>query len=407
MLVSQPLREQFLTFDLHQLPDGFYDDPFSTYRRLREESPVYRCPDGSFFLTRYDDCAQVYRDPRFSSDKRRMFKPNFGDGPLYSHHTTSLVFNDPPYHTRVRGLLVDALKPSAIRAMRPVLEDLVDGLLKRASASDGEVDLIEAFAGPIPLEVIGNLLTVPREERESLRGWSLSILGALEVGLSDELRRQGEQAVEDFIEYLLDLIARRRQSGSQGDTDMLTPLIESHDAGDMTEEELIHNLIFILNAGHETTTNLIANGVYELATRPDVVEGFVRDTTVTKTTVEEVLRYQSPNQLGNREATTDVQIGGVDIPKGAQIHLCVGAANRDPERFDHPDEFNIRRHPNPHLAFATGVHSCVGMSLARLEGQIALRVLFDRCQEIQVVREPQWQRRARFRGFQSLPVRLK
>ena len=147
---------------------------------------------------------------------------------------------------------MEALKPSAIRAMTPVLESLVDDLMDAALERGGEIDLIEAYAGAIPLEVIGNLLTVPREERGPLRSWSLSILGALEVSLSEEARRVGEQAVEDFSDFLRGLIKRRRGSGSQGETDMLTPLIASHDAGELSEEELLQNLIFILNAGHET-----------------------------------------------------------------------------------------------------------------------------------------------------------
>ena len=158
--------------------------------------------------------------------------------------------------------------------------------------------------------------------------------------------------------------------------------------------------------GTKRTTNLIANGVYELVSRPDVLRLFLKDDGVTKTTVEEILRFQSPNQLGNREALEAVEIGDVRVPERGQIHLCIGAANRDPARFHRPEEFDIRRHPNPHLAFATGIHSCVGMSLARLEGQIALRALLEKYPNIQIVGEPKRQHRARFRGFVSLPVRL-
>ena len=394
-------------FDLRHLPEGFYEDPFPWYHALREQDPVHRCPDGSFLLTRYADCARVYRDPRFISDKRRMFKPAFGNGSLYLHHTTSLVFNDPPYHTRVRQLLVDALKPSAVRAMVPVLEALVGQLLDEASRrGDVELDLIECYAGAIPLEVIGNLLTVPRDERGPLRDWSLKILGALEVDLSPEGRRAGERAVDDFSDYLRTLVDRRRQSGQVAETDMLTPLIVSHDAGELSEQELLQNCIFLLNAGHETTTNLIANGVYELLAHPEELGRLRRSPELLKTAVEETLRYQSPNQLGNREARESVELGGVEVPAGAQIHLGIGAVNRDPARFPDPDRFDIGRHPNPHLAFATGIHSCVGMTLARLEGQIAIGTLLGRCPNLTLAGKPRRQHRARFRGFVELPVRL-
>lgn len=402
-----PSGDAVRSFDLRALPAGFYDDPFPWYHALREQRPVHRCPDGSWLLTRYADCAAVYRDPRFSSDKQRMFRPAFGSGPLYRHHTTSLVFNDPPYHTRVRELLADALKPSAVRAMRPVLEALVSRLLDEAEPDDeGRVDLIGQYAAAIPLEVIGNFLTVPHEERGPLRDWSLKILGALEVDLSPETKAAGEAAVEDFSDYLRSLIARRRREGRGDATDILSALIGSHDRGDLTEDELLQNCIFLLNAGHETTTNLIGNGVHVLLENPDELRLLRESPELIRPAVEEMLRYQSPNQLGNREALETTEIGGAELPAGAQITLCIGAANRDPERFPEPDRFDVRRQPNPHLAFATGIHSCLGMSLARLEGQIAIATLLRRYPGLTLAGEPVRQRRARFRALSSLPVRL-
>ena len=394
-------------FDLRRLPAGFYDDPFPWYRALRRFDPMHRCPDGSLLLTRYADCAAVYRDPRFLSDKRRLFKPLFGDGALYQHHTTSLVFNDPPYHTRVRQLLADALKPRTVRAMQPVLEELVARLLEHAAASaTGTVDLLEQYAAQIPLEVIGNLLTVPRDERGPLRGWSLSILGALEADLSAQAREAGNRAVEEFCTYLRDLIRRRRQSGQGDDTDILSVLIASHDRGELSEPELLHNCIFLLNAGHETTTNLIGNGVDELLRHPAQLDSLRRNPDSIKSAVEEILRFQSPNQIGNREVGESLEFNGMKLERGMQIVLCIGAANRDPERYENPEAFDITRHPNPHLAFVTGPHSCIGMTLARLEGQIALKALFDRFPAIKLVGTAPRQHRGRFRGFSRLPVRL-
>ncbi len=403
----EPTSSDIRDFDWHDLPDGFYEDPFPWYRALREHDPVHQCPGGSYTLTRYADCAAVYRDSRCSSDKRRMFRPNFGDGPLYDHHTTSLVFNDPPYHTRVRRLLADALRPAAIKAMLQPLEAMVQRLLDDArTKSRDTVDLIEQFAMAIPVEVIGNFLTVPRDERGPLRGWSLKILGALEVDLSDEQRAAGEQAVEEFCEYLLDLVKRRRKEGQGDATDILSTLIRSHDQGELSESELLHNCIFLLNAGHETTTNLIGNGVAELLRHPDQLAALKKSPELIRPAIEEILRFQSPNQLGNREVAENIEVGGVNLPARSMITLCIGAANRDPERFEDPECFDIDRQPNPHLAFATGIHSCIGMTLARLEGQVAISGLLKRYPDLELAGVAKHQKRSRFRGFASLPVHL-
>jgi cytochrome P450 len=403
----EPSASNIGQFDWRNLPDGFHEDPFPWYRALRELDPVHICPDGTVTLTRYADCTAVYRDARCSADKRRMFKPNFGDGPLFTHHTTSLVFNDPPYHTRVRKLLADALRPAAIRAMRQPLEALVQDLLDEASAdADAVVDLIEQFAMAIPIEVIGNLLTVPRNEREPLRGWSLKILGALEVDISAEQKSAGDKAVEEFCEYLLDLVDRRRVEGQGDETDILSTLIRSLDAGELSQDELLHNCIFLLNAGHETTTNLIGNGAAELLGNPQQMALLRESPELIRSAIEEILRFQSPNQLGNRELVENMEIGGVSLPAGTVITICIGAANRDPERFANPERFDIERHPNPHVAFATGIHSCLGMSLARLEGQIAIAGLLRRYPEIELAGKANHQKRSRFRGYKSLPVRL-
>lgn len=403
----EPTESDIRKFDWRDLPEHFHQDPFPWYRALRRYDPVHRCPDGSYTLTRYADCTAVYRDARCSSDKTRMFKPNFGDGALFGHHTTSLVFNDPPYHTRVRNLLVDALRPAAIKAMREPLEEMVRSLLERAETQPGDtIDLIEQFAMLIPVNVIGNFLTVPEDERGPLRNWSLKILGALEVDINEEQRAAGENAVADFCDYLRDLVVRRRKGGQGDATDILSALIRSHDSGELSESELLHNCIFLLNAGHETTTNLIGNGVAELLRHPEQLALLKQSPELIKSAVEEILRYQSPNQLGNRELTEGVEVGGNRLPAGSMITLCIGAANRDPERFDDAERFDIQRRPNPHLAFATGIHSCIGMTLARLEGQVAISGLLRRYPDIELAAPAAHQKRSRFRGYVSLPVRL-
>src|ERR1700730_13168299 len=262
--------ERARTFDLRKLDAAFYADPYPLYGALRATEPVKRMPDGSLFLTRYRDVQAVYRDPKtFSSDKTVEFGPKYGaHTALFAHHTTSLVFNDPPRHTRVRKLIAGALTARAIAAMEPGLVQLIDGLLDQA-ATRGEIDLIDDFASAIPVEVIGNLLDVPHDERAPLRDWSLAILGALEPVVSTEVAARGNKAVTDFLAYLATLVARRRQKPGNPERDVLTRLIQGEDNGErLTAKELLHNCIFLLNAGHETTTNLIGNGLVALSEHP-------------------------------------------------------------------------------------------------------------------------------------------
>ena len=400
------------TFELASLPQGFHDDPFPVYRALQEHAPVKRMADGSYFLTRYDDLIAIYKDTRtFSSDKKLEFRPKYGDSLLYEHHTTSLVFSDPPLHTRVRKLISGALTPRAIASMEDGLIRLVDSLLDRMEAKStvgAEVDLIEDFASAIPIEVIGNLLGVPVDERGPLRDWSLAILGALEPVLSPEAFETGNRAVAEFIDYLNGLIARRREQPGNPDTDVLTRLIQGEADGEkLSPKELLHNCIFLLNAGHETTTNLIGNGLVSLCEYPDQRARLLASPELIKTAVEEMLRFESSNQLGNRITTQPVEIGGISMPAQTRLTLCIGAANRDPSQFDAPETFDIARSPNRHLAFASGAHACAGMSLARLEGQIAIGRLLQRFPAYALAGKPVRGGRVRFRGFLRIPVTLK
>jgi hypothetical protein len=294
-------RELAAGFDIEKLTAEFYADPYPTYRALREHEPIKRMPNGSWFLTRYDDLVSAYKNTRaFSFDKKKEFAPKYGDSLLYEHHTTSLVFNDPPAHTRVRRLIMGALSPRAIAAMEPDLIALVDRLLD-ALAARGKVDLIDDFAAAIPIEVIGNLLDVPHQEREPLRDWSLAILGALEPVIGPEAFARGNNAVKDFLSYLEILVARRRAKPGNPERDVLTRLIQGEhndeDSGErLTEKELLHNCIFLLNAGHETTTNLIGNGLVALSGNPAQKRRLIEHPDMIKTAVEEILRYEPARQ---------------------------------------------------------------------------------------------------------------
>jgi cytochrome P450 len=362
-------------------------------------------PDGSWFLTRYRDVLAVYRDPLvWSSDKKREFGPKYGPTPLYEHHTTSLVFNDPPLHTRVRRAIVGALSQRHIAAMKPSLVSLVDRLLD-GFAAKGRIDLIDEYAGAIPVEIIGNLLGVPHAERGPLRGWSLAILGALEPVLTAERADAGNRAVVEFSAYLRGLIEGRRAHPGDPETDVLTRLIEGGgDDDSLTEKELVHQCIFLLNAGHETTTNLIGNALHALTQWPGERARLVADPLLIHSAVEEFLRFESSNQLGNRISTAPCTVGGVELPAHARVTLCIGAANRDPAQFADPDRLDISRAPNRHLAFGFGIHTCAGLNLARLEGRVAIGRFLARFPHYALAGAPTRGGRARFRGFLHLPA---
>ncbi len=395
-------------FDLRQLPARFYTDPYPDYAHLQAHTPILECADGSYLLTRYADLWQIYRDARhFSSDKTAQFAPRFGAGtPLYEHHTSSLVFNDPPLHTRVRKAIGNALSQQMVRVLQQDLTRLVDDLLARL-ADRQEVDLIADYAAAIPIEIIGNMLGVPPAERAPLRRWSLAILGALEVDLDDEGLQRGHACVSEFLDFLADFVPRRRARLRAHDDDILARLLRWMDAqGGLTPTELYHQCIFLLNAGHETTTNLIGNGVELLLRFSDARAALLAQPTLIDSAVEEILRFESPNQLGNRTTTQAVQVGDVRLPAGVHLTLCIGAANRDPAQFPHAQNFDITRSANAHLAFGAGIHTCAGLHVARLEGRIAILRLLQRYPGLALAAAPQRAARARFRGFSTLPVIL-
>jgi cytochrome P450 len=406
--MSADAKELAAGFDLEKLTAEFYADPYPTYRALRENDPVKRMPNGSYFLTRYEDLVTAYKNTKvFSSDKKREFLPKYGASPLYAHHTTSLVFNDPPAHTSVRRLIMGALSPRAIAEMEPFVVALVDRLLDAIAAKarvEGHVELIGDFASAIPVEVIGNLLDVPHDERGPLRDWSLAILGALEPVISPDAAARGNKAVTDFLAYLETLVARRRAKPGNPERCVLTRLIQGEANGErLTETELLHNCIFLLNAGHETTTNLIGNGLVALSQHPAEKRRLIEHPDLIKTAVEEILRYESSNQLGNRMTTERVALGDIVLEAGTPVTLCIGGANRDPSQFADPETFDIGRTPNRHLAFATGAHQCAGMALARLEGAIAMARFLKRFPNYALNGAPVRGGRVRFRGFLSVP----
>ncbi len=402
-----PLPQSVCDFDLNELDSAFLEDPYPSLKLLLENDPIHWNKDGTVYLTRYDDVKKVYQDRSMASDKSEAFSEKFGDGPLYTHHTTSLVFNDPPYHTTVRKLLASAFTPRKLAELEPLIGKTVDHLLDNLEGV-GDVDFVSAFAMRLPTEVISFMLGIPDEYRSKLRGFSLAILGALDPAISNERRESGNAAVTEFGALLNDLINHRRENPEgAGQGEVLEALIFGEFEGRrLTQEELIQNCIFLLNAGHETTTSLMANGVGMLLDAPDQFRLLVENPDLIPNAVEEILRYESPLQIGNRLATKDIELSTGTIPAGTYIHTSIAGANRDPTIFENPQQVDITRSPNPHIAFITGTHVCLGATLSRYEGRIAFGRLVKRFPNMQPAGAPERMPLARFRGYNRLPVRL-
>lgn len=363
-----------------------------------------RLPDGSVFLSRYADVAVCYRDPRMRSDKKAEFGAKFGVGsPLYRHHTTSLVFNDPPLHGRVRKLLAAAFTPRALAGLRPRIEAVVDRLLD-AHAGQGRMDLVEDFAFRLPVEVICDMLGVPAGERAPFRRYSLAILGALEPVAGPQRQADGNAAVAEFS-ACLDALIEQRRGRPADDRDVLGTLIHGEVDGErLSHDELVQNCIFLLNAGHETTTNLIGNTVDALLRFPGELQRLRARPELLAGCIEEGLRFESSNQLGNRRLAEDLLLGGERLAAGTYLHIGIGAANRDPAQFPEPDRFDVQHEPNRHLAFGAGVHMCLGAVLARMEGAIAIGRLVRRFAGLRRLGPCERGGRARFRGFNRYPI---
>ena len=394
-------------FDLNAISPLFIENPYPTLDMLRQESPVHENSDGSVYLTRYQDCLAVYRSRDMLSDKTEAFGEKFGQCPLLEHHTTSLIFNDPPYHTVVRKLISGAFTPRKLREMEALIETIVDDLLDTI-AEQNTIDMVADFGTILPTEIISFMLGIPKDFRQKLRGYSISILGALDPVVSNERMHAGNQAVSEFSEILNDLINYRREnpdSAQQGEV-LESLIFGEYEGRKLDQKELIQNCIFLLNAGHETTTSLVSNSVSLFLDHPEQHRKLLYDPTLIEGAVEECLRVESPLQIGNRHAATDFTFGDHKINKGTYIHTSIAGANRDPSVFADPHKFDIERKNNKHIAFITGIHVCLGATLARMEGRIALGKLLTRFPNMQRDGDAERLPLARFRGFTRLPVKL-
>jgi pimeloyl-[acyl-carrier protein] synthase len=385
----------------------FLADPYPTYHRLRAEDPVHQSPLGFWVLTRYEDVSAVLRDSRFIKEPlAALVAARFG-ADVPRGMGLSMLDRDPPDHTRLRALVSKAFTPRVVEGLRPRIREIVDGLIVRAQAV-GAMDLIEEFAYPIPVNVICEMMGVPVQDHERFKGWSLDIARGLDsvwLPPDSEVPRRSAAARHAISGYFRELIAARRAS-PRGD--LLSALIAAEEAGDkLSEEELVATCILILIAGHETTVNLIGNGVLALLRHPDELDRLRRTPALITSAVEELLRYDGPVQRTARVASDDATIGGRTIRKGDMVMPFIGAADRDPAQFPGPDRLDLSRGDNRHLAFGWGIHFCLGAPLARVEGQIAIDALVRRLPRLALVGDtPEYRQSLTLRGLKTLPVKF-
>ncbi|MFG1992285.1 cytochrome P450 [Actinoplanes sp. NPDC048988] len=373
---------------------AFHANPHPFYARLRREDPVHwvRLPDGTgaWLVTRYEDARHALSDPRLSKQYPAVGLP------AVSRH---MLAADPPDHTRLRRLVSAAFTARRVEALRPRIEEITAGLLDEMSGG-GEVDLIDAFAFPLPIQVICELLGVPAGDRDAFREWTTAIVGGPQPGVDHA------GAVLALIAYIQDLLGRRRH---QGGDDLLAALLDVREEGDrLSEDELTSMVFLLLIAGHETTVNLIGNGAWLLLSDRQRWERLVAEPSLLPAAIEEMLRFEAPVETATfRIAVTDLTIGDQHVAAGDQVVVGLLAANRD-ERFPAPDDMVLDRDNNAHLAFGHGIHYCLGAPLARLEGQVAFTRLIERFPDLRLAPEarPDWRPGLLLRGLRELPVRL-
>jgi cytochrome P450 len=382
-------------------------DPYPLYSDLRQREVVHS-PLGAWATSSYATASSVLRDQRFSSSPSHQsgYRPptyQAGD-PRAELPTADLLTMDPPDHTRLRRLVTSAFGPRVIAGLEPWIRDVTDRLLLSVDAAAG-FDLIDALAFPLPIAVICHLLGVPAEDQARFRVWGHDVAATLDPQ-SDRIRETQSRASElALTAYLRELVRKRR---ADPDDSLLSALVAVEEEGDrLSSEELVAMALLLLIAGFETTVNLIGNGTVALLGEQEQWGRLREEPTLVPAAVEELLRYDSPVQVTSRIATEDVELIGAVIPKGAAIIVAIGGANRDPEVFDQPDRLQIER-PNAsrHLSFSLGIHHCLGATLARLEGRIAIEELTRRYPTLKIIGSPTRRPLLVLRGFERVPVRL-
>ena len=380
-----------------------HKDPYPTYRRLREKDPVHRSKlIGGWVVSRYSDVDAVLRDHRrFGKndvdDEGRPVAPTDGE-------VRSMLYLDPPDHTRLRSLVSKAFTPRSIEAMRLHIEQTVDGLLDEVENSES-FDVIETLAHPLPVIVIAEMLGVPTEDREKFKAWSDDIALTVEIGRTEQERMRALKSRDELWEYFGAIIEERRREPK---SDLISALNAAEDEGDkLSREEMLATLVLLLVAGNETSRNLIGNGLLALLRHPDQMERLRSNPDLIEPAVEELLRFDSPVQMDSRKVLEDMAFGGKQLSKGETLLLLIGAANRDPDVFADPDRVVLGRADTSHISFGRGIHHCLGAPLARAEGQIVLRKLLERYSDIKPVGKPRFRDFVVLRGLTSLRVKVK
>ncbi|MEU8591196.1 cytochrome P450 [Streptomyces sp. NPDC048664] len=388
-------------------------NPYPVYKCLRETAPVCQLspPHGvdTYLITRYDDAKLALTDPRISKDMYAAFDAYhtiFGDSSVALDD--NMLFADPPKHTRLRRIINKAFTPRRIESLRPRIQQITDDLLERCPTGE-PVDLLAAFAFPLPLTVICELMGVPEEERADVQKWCSTVA---RTGFSKEDKERLALAEGALKDYFMSLIARKRRSATD---DLLSDLIRTQDEqGALNDGELLSTLWVLLFAGHKTTAYLIGNAVFNLLTHRDQLQAVLAEPDLLPNAIEEVIRYEgSVENATFRHALEDIPLRGEVIPKGALVQVAVASANRDPEKFASPDTFDVRRQglQSAHLGFGSGSHYCLGAPLARMEMRIALTTLFERYPDVALMapaEEAEWLKVPfpAFRGLDRLPVAL-
>ena len=383
-------------------------DPYPVYKEMFDAGPILETEWGVHFLTRHKDCFNVLRDARFSSnashrdgwENMQQLISQLGFEDLLGLMTRLMLFADPPDHTRLRRLVSKAFTPKAIEGMRPRIAQIVDEILDDADAQ-GELELVDDLAFKLPVTVISEMLGVPLDDHEQLRTWTSAAVAALDPSDNPMALLPAAEALREMRTYFDALAAKRR--ADLGD-DLLSAMIAAEDEGDhLTHEELLDTTLLLFAAGHETTVNLISGGTLTLLRNRQELDRLIADASLITTAVEELLRFSPPVQVTGRTTTTDVEVAGKHIPKGQELVVMIAAANRDPEVFDHPEELDIGREENRHLAFGGGIHLCLGAPLARVEGQEAIGRLVRRFPTLRLVDDQvEWKPTSTIRG----PARL-
>jgi cytochrome P450 len=377
-------------------------DPYPAYHAMRERGRVQRTAAGHWFVTGYEEVSRLLTDPRFGEaagrgGRIRLSRDNREGSHQLLGRVDTMLSVDPPEHTRLRRLVSRAFTPRSMQKMRPLIQAIVDELLDGLDGRD-EFDLVAEISWPLPVIVIAEMLGIPREDRERFKRWSDAMVATLGGDYSslDEARRSNEE----LVEYVSGVIAERRKAPRD---DLISRLVVAEESGQrLTEDEMLGTVALLLVAGNETTTHLISNGMLVLLRHPEQMERLRADPSLLPSAVDEMLRYTGPVHTTRRTARADVTLDRGQIKTGDIVIGILAAANRDPEKYPDPDRFDVARNPTDHVAFGDGIHFCLGASLARLEGQVAIGALLARFPRLSLVEEPEWGGNFAIRGLASL-----